>query len=76
MTNGSTGYMGRVVDHDVIGWRSVRGLVRGAVIEDVRQTSTPGGFVITARADGVEMHLEARPGADGIGFYYQADRKI
>lgn len=69
-----TGFTGRIVETDVIGWRAVRSLVRGSVIQDIRQSSLPGGFVISAEKDGTEFHLEILRGTDGISFFYQDER--
>lgn len=73
-------YFGKVVDRDVIGWRSVRGLLRGAVIKEIRDTSLDGnGVVIEAvTKDGVPLALDIQTtstgGVSGISLFYGEGR--
>lgn len=70
-------YVGKVVDRDVIGWRSVRGLLQGAVIQKVSSTSTDGeGIVIEAvTKDGVPVALDVQTtSTGGVSFFYGDER--
>lgn len=73
-------YFGKVVDRDVIGWRSVRGLSRGAVIKEIRDTSLDGdGVVIEAvTKDGAPLALDIQTtstgGVSGISLFYGEGR--